>query len=167
MTRIGARSIVAPMPKHAAKTVAPPGLIGPVSLDPSNQPLPELAMLAACGFPSPAEDFFRPEDRLDLNEHLIRNPPATFICRADAGASMVDYGIGEGDYLVVDRSIDAQHGHIVVVLWEGGFTLKKLWIKDGRVELHASGGHRPIRVGEGAELEIWGVVLWSIRRQAR
>ena len=109
----------------------------------------------------------QPGDRLDLNEHLIRNAPATFICQADAGSSMVDLGIDAGDLLVVDRSIEARHGHIVVALWDGGFTLKQLWIKDDRVELRASAGHQPLRVGEGVELEIWGVVLWSIRRQVR
>ena len=151
-------------PSTAADAVV---VMGPVTETPIPVPLPVLAMSAACGFPSPAEDFFRPGDRLDLNEHLIRNAPATFICQADAGSSMVDFGIDAGDLLVVDRSIEARHGHIVVALWDGGFTLKQLWIKDDRVELRASAGHQPLRVGEGVELEIWGVVLWSIRRQVR
>lgn len=129
--------------------------------------LPVLAMSAACGFPSPAEDFFRPEDRLDLNERLIANAPATFICQADAGQSMVDFGIDAGDLLVVDRSLEARHGDIVVALWEGGFTLKQLWMANDRIELRASAGHQPIVVGEGVELDVWGVVRWSIRRHAR
>ena len=48
----------------------PPTLLGPVSVF-SQRVLPMLAMRVACGFPSPAEDFFREEDRLDLNEKLI------------------------------------------------------------------------------------------------
>lgn len=62
-------------------------------------------MRAACGFPSPAEGFFREEDRLDLNELLIANPPATFFARADCGQSMVDFGIQAGDILVIDPKL--------------------------------------------------------------
>ena len=43
----------------------PPTLIGPIGVF-TTRALPMLAMRAACGFPSPAEDFFREEDRLDL-----------------------------------------------------------------------------------------------------
>ena len=51
----------------------PPTLIGPIGVFTARS-LPMLAMRVACGFPSPAEDFFREDDRLDLNEKLIRNP---------------------------------------------------------------------------------------------
>jgi hypothetical protein len=50
-------------------------------------------MQAAYGFPSPAEDFFREDDRLDLNEKLIANPPAAFIVQADCGGSYSSFGL--------------------------------------------------------------------------
>ncbi len=140
----------------------PPGLLGPAALAPLVQLRPLLAMRAACGFPSPAEGFFREEDRLDLNELLIANPPATFFARADCGASMVDFGIQPQDILVIDRSVRPRHGHIVLVLWQGGFTVKQLYARGDRVELHASRGIAPIRVGEGVELDVWGVVRWTL-----
>lgn len=139
----------------------PPTLIGPVSVL-TRRLLPVLAMRAACGFPSPAEDFFREEDRLDLNEKLIVNPPATFLVQADCGGSMVDYGIHDGDLLIVDRSITARPGHTVVVLWEGGFTVKKLYYRDGRIVLASSAGYPPIIVPEDVELDIWGVVRSNV-----
>lgn len=146
---------------HSTARLDPPTLIGPVSVQTQRQ-LPLLAMQAACGFPSPAEDFFREEDRLDLNEKLIVNPPATFLVQADCGGSMVDYGIHDGDLLIVDRSITARPGHTVVVLWEGGFTVKKLYCRDGRIVLASSAGYPPIIVPEDVELDIWGVVRSNV-----
>ena len=139
----------------------PPTLIGPVSTL-TRRSLPMLAQRAACGFPSPAEDFFRVDDRLDLNEKLIANPAATFLVQADCGGSMVDHGIQDGDLLIVDRSINARPGHTVVVLWEGGFTVKKLYVRGGRVVLASSAGYPPIIVPEDIELDVWGVVRSNI-----
>ncbi len=140
---------------------SPPTLIAPLAVF-SQHLLPMLATRAACGFPSPAEDFFCEDDRLDLNEKLIPNPPATFLVQADCGGSMIDYGIHDGDLLIVDRSINARPGHTVVVLWEGGFTVKKIYMRGGRVVLASSAGFAPIIVPEDVELDIWGVVRSSI-----
>lgn len=139
----------------------PPSLLGPVAA-PVSLTLPMLAMLGACGFPSPAEDFFREEDRLDLNAKLVPNPPATFLVRADCGGSMVDYGIHDGDLLIVDRSITPRPGHTVVVLWEGGFTVKKIYVRGERIVLAAGANYAPIIVPEGIELDIWGVVRSNV-----
>jgi DNA polymerase V len=140
---------------------SPPTLIAPLAVL-SQHLLPMLATRAACGFPSPAEDFFCEDDRLDLNEKLIPNPPATFLVQADCGGSMIDYGIHDGDLLIVDRSICARPGHTVVVLWEGGFTVKKLYVRGNRIVLAASAGFAPIVVPEDVELDVWGVVRSSI-----
>jgi len=147
------------MPAH--HLLDPPTLIGPVDVF-TQRALPVLAVHAACGFPSPAEDFFREDDRLDLNEKLIANPPATFLVIADCGGSMVDYGIHDGDLLIVDRSISARPGHTVVVLWEGGFTVKKLYVRGNRIVLAASAGFSPIVVPEDIELDVWGVVRSNV-----
>ena len=139
----------------------PPGFLGPVSAL-TQRYLPMLATSAACGFPSPAEDFFREDDRLDLNEKLIANPPATFLVQADCGGSMVDFGIHDGDLLIVDRSISPRPGHTVVVLWEGGFVCKKLYVRGKQIVLASSEGHQSIFVPEDVELDIWGVVRSSV-----
>ena len=67
---------------------------------------------AGAGFPSPATDYI--EEDIDLNVHLIKNVPATFIIRVQ-GKSMVDVGINDGDLLVVDKSFCLQlinHHHL-------------------------------------------------------
>ena len=139
----------------------PPTLLGPVATFTARS-LPVLRTLASCGFPSPAEDFFQEDDRLDLNEKLIANPPATFLMKADCGGSMVDYGIQDGDLLIVDRSVNARPGHTVIVLWEGGFVCKKLYVRGSRIVLASSAGYPPITVPEDIELDVWGVVRSNV-----
>ena len=87
----------------------------------SNPPLMESPV--AAGFPSPAEQYA--EMPLDLNELLVRNPPATYFVRA-SGDSMTGAGIRSGDILVVDRSLDAADGSIVIANVDGEFTVKRL-----------------------------------------
>lgn len=101
-------------------------------------PLPLMGTAVCAGFPSPADDHL--EGEFDLNELLIRNPPATFLLRA-AGLSMKkrDPGddtvpdISDGDLLIVARSVDAKHGHIVIAMLDGEFTVKLLCRKGSRV----------------------------------
>ncbi|WP_343562823.1 LexA family protein [Kiloniella sp. b19] len=78
------------------------------------------------GFPSPSDDYL--ETRLDLNQHLVAHPHATFLLRA-SGESMMGAGIMPGGLLVVDRSVEARHGHVVVAVVDGQFTVKRLWRK--------------------------------------
>jgi DNA polymerase V len=114
------------------------------------------------GFPSPADDYV--EYGLDLNEYLVANPPATFMVRV-GGDSMIDAGIHEGDVLVVDRSREPLHGRIVVAVLDGEFTVKRLLVCDGRYVLAPeNASYDPIRIREGQDLTVWGVVTGVVRR---
>ena len=70
-------------------------------------------------------DFSESEHPLDLNELCVQHPTATYFVRA-SGDSMIDAGIHCDDILVVDRSIVARHGDIVVANLDHSFTVKKL-----------------------------------------
>jgi len=114
------------------------------------------------GFPSPAADHTRKE--LDLNEHLIRNKEATFIFRVK-GDSMIGIGIYDGDELIVDRSIDAKHGNIVLAVLNNEFTVKRLYRRGGMVKLIAENPiYPPIVVKDGEELVIWGVITRNLHK---
>lgn len=146
----------------------PPGLIGAADSAAEVLALPVLPVRVTCGFPSPAEDFFGVTDLLDLNQRCIDNPVATFFVEADTGESMEGFGIGPGDTLVVDRSKRPRPGDVVMVLWEGGFTVKQLRQRAGRFELHSGNpANAAILVPEDVELDVWGVVTWSFRKQLR
>ena len=113
------------------------------------------------GFPSPADDYI--ESYLDLNSHLIAHPAATFFVRA-AGDSMMKVGIFDGDLLVVDRSIEATHGRIVIAAVNGDLTVKRLSLHAGCTQLlPENDGYMPLMITEELDLVIWGVVIHTIR----
>lgn len=125
--------------------------------------LPQFSHSVAAGFPSAADDFI--EDTLDLNEHLIKHPSATFLAKA-RGSSMIGRGIYTGDTLIVDRHIEPSHGDIVIAALDGELTCK---ILDKRLRqlVPANGNMQPIPVGDDSELIIEGVVIHSIRHHVR
>jgi len=122
---------------------------------------PLVATRVFAGFPSPAEDWT--EGRLDLNEYLITHPNATYYVRV-AGDSMSDE-ICEGDLLVVDRACEARDGDIVVARVATEFTVKRLRKRNGQMRLEAANpAFSSLILDEDSDVEIWGKVLWSIRR---
>jgi len=113
------------------------------------------------GFPSPAQDYI--DKALDMNEHLIKNETATFIVKV-ASLSMLNAGIDIDDELIVDRSLDAKHGDIVVALIDNDFTVKRLMIDEKGQWLKAENpAYKNIYLQEGQELLIWGVVTCIIK----
>lgn len=97
--------------------------LGSATFNPSRCLLPLSGVRVRLGFPSPADDFI--EERLDLNELLIRNPAATFFYRAH-GDSMMGVGVCSGDILIVDRSVTVQNGDKVLASWGGEAPICKL-----------------------------------------
>lgn len=124
--------------------------------------LPLYLATVSAGFPSPAEDYI--DKRLDLNEHLVRHPAATFFVRAD-GDSMRDAGVASGDILVVDRAVEARDGHIVVAALDGELTVKRLRRQNGRLYLAPENpDYAAVEVSPEASFEVWGVVTYIIHK---
>jgi DNA polymerase V len=116
---------------------------------------------AACGFPSPADDYL--DQPLDFNDLLIRNPAATFAVRL-ASDSMTGAGLFPGDIAIVDRSLAPTPGCIVVALLDGEFTVKRYRPRGRGVVLDAENPAFPaIEITEERAFEVWGVVTKSIR----
>lgn len=117
------------------------------------------------GFPSPADDYMA--ESLDFNRDLIKHPEATFYGRVE-GDSMIDLGIDEGDIVVIDRSIEAEHGDVVVSYINGEFNVKLLDLthkKDGYIELKSANPNAPnFRIDQYDNFEVWGVVIWTIKK---
>lgn len=123
---------------------------------------PLLVNRVCAGFPSPAEDLGG--QRIDLTQLLVVHAQATYFLRA-RGLSMVGLGIFDNDILVVDRAVKPRHGHIVVAIVDGDFTVKQLYQRADRIKLQAANPTFPdIVPREGQTLEIWGVVTSSIKQ---
>ena len=120
--------------------------------------LPLFTEAVRAGFPSPAQGYM--EEPLDLNRLCIRQEAATFLLRVE-GDSMIEAGIYPGDILVVDRSLDALHGDIVVAAVGGEFTVKELALKPSPRLLPRNPRYAPIVPEEGG-WELFGVVTFAL-----
>ena len=121
--------------------------------------LPFYIHKVGAGFPSPATDYI--EDDVDLNTHLVKNPPATFIIRVQ-GKSMSDVGIYDGDLLVVDRSINPKNSSTVIANVNEELVVKT-FIKGNKNNYLASGNNK-IELSENPNVIIWGVVTYVIHK---
>ncbi len=131
--------------------------------DNSLKTVPYILSRISAGFPSPADDYI--ENNLSISELLIKNQLSTFLMKA-SGESMIEAGINDGDVLVVDRSLEARSRDIVIAIFEGNLTVKRLIIKvDGSAILKAENPlYKNILISEYTELEIWGVVTSAIHQ---
>lgn len=126
--------------------------------------LPLFIERVPCGFPSPAQDYV--EQRIDLNSLLVSHPSSTYFIRV-SGDSMIDGGISDGDMLVVDSSIKAEHGDIIVAAISGEFTVKLLMTKPFLHLKPMNTAHAIIPVTDPDQFEIFGVVKHSIKSMSR
>jgi DNA polymerase V len=124
--------------------------------------LPLDGVKVSAGFPSPAADY--EDQRLDINAYLVRNPVSTFYFPVQ-GDSMQGADIFDGDILVVDKSIPARHGHIVVAFVSGERLVKRLCRQGGAISLVAENPSYPaIDITEEMEMTVWGVVIGKFKR---
>jgi len=116
---------------------------------------------AGAGFPSPATDYI--EEDVDLNVHLIKNVPATFVIRVQ-GKSMTDVGIYDGDLLVVDKSLKPKNFSTVIANVHDELVVKN-FVKEKDEQFLASGSNKiedKIIINSESDVFVWGVVTYVI-----
>jgi DNA polymerase V len=121
--------------------------------------LPFFTERVAAGFPSPAQGYM--EAPLDLNQLCIRQPEATFLLRVE-GDSMLEAGIFPDDILVVDRSLEASHGDVVVASLNGEFTVKELRLRPQPMLMPRNPRYAAMLLAD-QEWALFGVVTFSLR----
>ena len=116
---------------------------------------------AGAGFPSPATDYI--EEDVDLNIHLIKNVPATFIIRVQ-GKSMPNVGIYDGDLLVVDKSLKPKNFSTVIANVHDELVVKN-FVKEKDEQFLTSGSKKiedKIIINSESDIFVWGVVTYVI-----
>ena len=116
---------------------------------------------AGAGFPSPATDYI--EEDVDLNIHLIKNVPATFIIRVQ-GKSMMDVGIYDGDLLVVDKSLKPKNFSTVIANVHDELVVKN-FVKEKDEQFLTSSSKKiedKIIINSESDIFVWGVVTYVI-----
>lgn len=116
----------------------------------------------SAGFPSPADDF--KEQRLSLDDELVKNKEATFYARV-SGQSMIGAGLDDNDLLVIDRSLEPENNKIAVCFLDGEFTVKRLRVSNDEVWLQPENPNYPtIKITEENNFVIWGIVTNVIKK---
>ncbi|SEI44957.1 MULTISPECIES: LexA family transcriptional regulator [unclassified Pseudomonas] len=133
--------------------------LGPLSA--GGEKLPLYSFHVPAGFPSPAADHI--EKHISLDELFDIRAPHVYLVKID-GDSMQGAGIYHGDIVIVDRSLDAEHGDIVIAALNTEPLCKRLHRRENELILMSENPKYPPRhVMEGDELVIWGVVKYSVR----
>ncbi len=123
--------------------------------------LPLLGRVAA-GIPIEAIEV---QDTIGVPEEFIRNAD-TYVLQVQ-GNSMVDDGIFDGDYVVVERRQTAANGDTVVAIVDGAATVKKFYRERSRIRLEPANADTPPIVVRNRDIEIRGVVVALLRRYRR
>jgi DNA polymerase V len=114
----------------------------------------------ATGFGAGPDDYI--EKGIDLNEELIRNKPATFFMRVSSDA-MKEAGIYKGDIAIVDRSLKASNGKVIIAVLNGDMLIRRFEKTKNDIRLVADSGLSPIHIDCNCEgFAIWGVVTYII-----
>jgi DNA polymerase V len=114
----------------------------------------------ATGFGAAADDYA--ERGIDLNEQLIKNKPATFFMRVNSDA-MVGAGIHNGDVVIVDRSIEAKNGKVIIAVLDGEMLIRRLEINQNKKRLlPATKKLSPVEITDSNTFSVWGVVTYVI-----
>lgn len=139
-----------------------PSKINVLEDDSNTQIILHISQKIPAGFPSPAADYTA--EPLDLNRYLIQHTTASYIFTVE-GDSMKNAGILSEDKVIVDRTVEARHDHIVIAVVNNEFTIKRLYKKNNQVALLPENpAYSPITFKENEELHIWGVVVGVVRK---
>ena len=117
----------------------------------------------ATGFGAAADDYM--ERGIDLNEELIRNKPATFFMRVNSDA-MREAGIYKGDVAIVDRSVKATNGKVIIAVLNGDMLIRRFEKTSSSIRLLTDSNKlSPISIEATCEeFAIWGVVTYVIHK---
>jgi repressor LexA len=81
---------------------------------------------------------------------------------------MVEEGILDGDYIVVEQRQTAQAGETVVAMVNGEATVKKFFPeRGGRVRLQPANGQMQPIIARGKDVEIRGIVVAVLRKYGK
>ncbi len=122
----------------------------------------ELPVLGCIAAGSPLEPYIDPNFYVSVSPGMVSSNKPHYILQVK-GTSMIDDGIIEGDYVVIQHQQDAQNGDIVVALLPNGLaTLKRIYFEKERIKLApANSQMAPIFT---THVKIQGKVVGLIRK---
>lgn len=119
--------------------------------------LPFLLSKIQAGHPFEFEDFV--EERIDLNELLIKNPTSTYFMKVEKTSSL-NNEIKPGSLLIVDKDKDPGDRDIVVAAVKEELYISRIRIKKNEDPFLERSNGKSVKMD--STTEIWGVVIYSI-----
>ncbi len=101
-------------------------------------------------------------DTMNLDELLVKDHKETFLLKV-SGDSMIDAGIHEGDFVLIERGREPQNHDIIIAEVDGEWTLKYYERQGSRVMLVAA-NKKYLPIIPKTELKTGGVLVAVIRK---
>lgn len=101
----------------------------------SNQAALELPVLGYIAAGSPLEPYTDPNFYMSVSPSMVSPDKTAYVLQVK-GESMIEEGILDGDFVVIQHQNDAKNGDIVVALLPNGLaTLKRIFFEKERIKL--------------------------------
>jgi DNA polymerase V len=112
------------------------------------------------GFPSPAADYV--EEDIDLKRYLQPNTTSIYLARV-RGHSMMNAHIPDNSIIVIDKSRRVNNNSVVVASLNGEKVLKHFVKTHSGIFLSPNNSnYKPIKITDGMDFAVWGVVTHVI-----
>lgn len=99
------------------------------------QPSIELPVMGFIAAGKPLEPHTDPNASIQVSASMISGKRTAFVLQVK-GSSMIEDGIMDGDYVIIEKTNEASNGDIVVAIVDDNLaTLKRFYQEDGRVVL--------------------------------
>lgn len=125
-------------------------------------PTIELPLMGYISAGLPLEPYTDPHATFKVASNMVSPTKTAYVLQAK-GSSMIEDGIFDGDYLIIEKTEMANNGDIVVAFLDGGTaTVKRFYKEDDRVMLKpANSDMQPIYA---TNVRIQGRVVGLVRR---
>lgn len=127
-----------------------------------HEPQVQLPLMGFIAAGEPLQPYTDPDATFPVASSMITGNKPAYVLKVK-GDSMIEEGIFDGDYVVVEHQDTANQGDIVIALLENGFaTMKKYYLEGSRIKLMpANSKMQPIFVNS---VTIQGKVIGLIRQ---
>jgi len=115
---------------------------------------------APAGLASPDSDLLW--DAITIDDYLVEQPSKTVLIEVQ-GDSMINAGIHDGDYLIVEKKHNPDIGKIVVAIVDGDFTIKYLRMGNRGPYLEPANDAYP-NIYPESSLDFYGEVVGQFRK---
>jgi len=124
----------------------------------------EIPLLGYIAAGQPIMPYTDPTATVSVSPHMVVDKKHSYVLQVK-GDSMIESGILDGDYVIIEQQNYASDGDIVVALLDSGLaTLKKYFREPERIRLEpANSSMEPIYVNVG-EMQVQGKCTGVIRR---